>query len=58
MLPDILICDDSEMARKQMARALPAVLRQQVSFCRNGNEALTHIRNKAPDLLFLDLSNP
>ncbi|MEH6354864.1 MAG: response regulator [Marinobacter sp.] len=58
MLPDILICDDSEMARKQMARALPAALRQQVSFCCNGKEALARIRNKAPDLLFLDLNMP
>ena len=58
MLPDILICDDSEMARKQMARALPTALRHQVSFCRNGSEALAHIRNNVPDLLFLDLNMP
>jgi CheY-like chemotaxis protein len=58
MLPDILICDDSEMARKQMARALPTALRHQVSFCRNGSEALAHIRKSAPDLLFLDLYMP
>nr|WP_228702844.1 response regulator [Marinobacter gelidimuriae] len=58
MLPDILICDDSEMARKQMARALPTALRHQVSFCRNGSEALAHIRNSVPDLLFLDLNMP
>ena len=58
MLPDILICDDSEMARKQMARALPAALRHQVSFCRNGSEALARIRTSTPDLLFLDLNMP
>jgi CheY-like chemotaxis protein len=58
MLPDILICDDSEMARKQMARALPSALRQQVSFCRNGSEALAQIRNSVPDMLFLDLNMP
>jgi len=58
MLPDILICDDSEMARKQMARALPTALRHQVSFCRNGSEALAHIRNNVPDLLFLNLNMP
>jgi CheY-like chemotaxis protein len=58
MLPDILICDDSEMARKQMARALPTALRHQVSFCRNGSEALAHIRESVPDLLFLDLNMP
>jgi len=58
MLPDILICDDSEMARKQMARALPTALRHQVSFCRNGIEALAHIRKSMPDLLFLDLNMP
>jgi CheY-like chemotaxis protein len=58
MLPDILICDDSDMARKQMARALPTALRNQVSFCRNGIEALAHIRKSTPDLLFLDLNMP
>ena len=58
MLPDILICDDSEMARKQMARALPTALRHQVSFCRNGSEALAYIRKSLPDLLFLDLNMP
>lgn len=58
MLPDILICDDSEMARKQMARALPAALRHQVSFCRNGSEALARIRHSVPDMLFLDLNMP
>jgi hypothetical protein len=26
MLPDILICDDSEIVRKQMAQALPTAL--------------------------------
>ncbi|MFO8142556.1 MAG: response regulator [Marinobacter sp.] len=58
MLPDILICDDSEMARKQMARALPTALRHQVSFCSNGSEALARIRTSTPDLLFLDLNMP
>ena len=58
MLPDILICDDSELARKQMVRALPIELRQQASFCSNGSDALARLRIGDIDLLFLDLNMP
>ncbi len=58
MLPDILICDDSELARKQMARALPIELQQQAGFCSSGREALARLRTGNTDLLFLDLNMP
>lgn len=35
----VLICDDSGMARRQMARALPAQWDVQVSFAADGREA-------------------
>lgn len=55
---NILICDDSGMARKQMARALPAGLAGQVFFSENGLEALKTLGTETIDLLFLDLTMP
>lgn len=54
----LLVCDDSNMARKQLIRALPAqwpVLVTQVS---NGQEALDQLRAAPSDLLLLDLTMP
>jgi CheY-like chemotaxis protein len=54
----VLICDDSSLARKQMARALPGGWDISVSFANNGHEALDAIRAGKGDILFLDLNMP
>ncbi|KPQ28489.1 MAG: putative response regulator [Marinobacter excellens HL-55] len=58
MTTHILICDDSALARKQMARALPAGLADDILFATNGQEALQMLRDGKADLLFLDLNMP
>ena len=54
----VLICDDSALARKQMAKALPADWDVSVVFAADGHEALEKIRAGAADILFLDLNMP
>lgn len=54
----ILICDDSNMARKQMARALPAEWDTEVSFASNGQEAIDAIKQGGKEIMFLDLTMP
>ncbi len=54
----VLICDDSSMARKQMARALPQDWDVDVAFANNGAEGLEAIRDGQGDVLFLDLNMP
>lgn len=58
MTTRILICDDSALARKQMARALPTGLADQILFANNGVEALEMLRAQQADLMFLDLNMP
>ncbi|MBE0487318.1 response regulator [Marinobacter sp.] len=58
MTTRILICDDSSLARKQMARALPAGLADDILFAINGEEALQILRDRKAELLFLDLNMP
>lgn len=58
MTTRILICDDSALARKQMARALPDSLASRIQFAENGAEALEKLRNHEAELLFLDLNMP
>ena len=58
MTTRILICDDSALARKQMARALPEGLRGDVSFAEDGVEALEKLRRHEAELMFLDLNMP
>jgi chemotaxis protein CheY-P-specific phosphatase CheC/ActR/RegA family two-component response regulator len=58
MITNVLICDDSGMARKLMARALPLDWDVQVSFAEHGEEALAAIRKGLGDILFLDLNMP
>lgn len=58
MSKKILICDDSGIARKQLARVLPSEWDAEVEFATNGQEALAHIQAKAVDILFLDLNMP
>ncbi len=54
----VLICDDSSLARKQMARALPDDWDVSVSFATNGREGIEAIRAGKGDVLFLDLNMP
>ncbi|MDO8909182.1 MAG: response regulator [Pseudohongiella sp.] len=54
----VLICDDSALARKQMARALPSNWDIELSFASNGEEALQAIQEGKAHLMFLDLNMP
>ncbi len=54
----LLVCDDSNMARKQLLRALPADWPVTVSQAANGEEALHQLRAAPFDLLLLDLTMP
>jgi len=54
----VLICDDSTLARKRLARSLPDALAGDVRFARHGRDALSQLREKSTQLLFLDLTMP
>jgi chemotaxis protein CheY-P-specific phosphatase CheC len=58
MVAAVLICDDSNLARKQMARALPEQWQQNIQFAGHGGEALDILQRQPIDLLFLDLNMP
>lgn len=58
MTTPIIICDDSGMARKQIARALPADWDVEVSFAGDGEQALEGLRAGRGEVLFLDLTMP
>ena len=55
MTTRVLICDDSSLARKQMARTLPANWNADVTFAVDGRDALEKLRAGAGELMFLDL---
>lgn len=54
----LLICDDSNMARKQVARSLPPEWDVDITFAKNGLEGLAAIREGKGEMLFLDLTMP
>lgn len=54
----VVICDDSAMARKQLARTLPVAWDVDVSFAKNGIEAVAALKAGKGDVLFLDLNMP
>ncbi len=58
MSTKLLICDDSNMARKQVARSLPDDWDVEVSFATNGLEGLEAIKAGRGDVLLLDLNMP
>ncbi|MDN4504098.1 response regulator [Alteromonadaceae bacterium BrNp21-10] len=58
MKMNVLICDDSGFARRQMARCIPDQWEVEISFARHGQEALEMIRAGKADLMFLDLNMP
>ncbi|MEH6813291.1 MAG: response regulator [Motiliproteus sp.] len=58
MTIQLLICDDSGLARKQLARSLPDGLDAEITFATHGLEAMEVIRTRPIDLMFLDLTMP
>ena len=54
----VLICDDSSMARKQMARALPKNWKADITFAFDGRNGLEKLQETQSELLFLDLNMP
>ena len=54
----LLICDDSNMARKQVARSLPEGWDVDITFATNGVEGLEAIRAGKGEMVFLDLTMP
>ncbi len=54
----LLICDDSNMARKQVARSLPEDWDVEITFAKNGVEGLSAIREGKGEMVFLDLTMP
>lgn len=54
----ILICDDSLLARKQVAKALPSDWDVELNYAENGEQALAFLQSQGADLLFLDLNMP
>lgn len=58
MTTNVLICDDSIVARKQMARCLPEDWDINLIFAENGEECVSAIKEGKADLTFLDLNMP
>jgi len=54
----LLVCDDSNMARKQLIRALPVEWPVSLSQASNGEEALALIRQGLGQVMLLDLTMP
>lgn len=54
----LLICDDSNMARKQVARSLPVSWDVDITFATNGFEGIKAIREGKGEMVFLDLTMP
>lgn len=58
MTTPVIICDDSGMARKQLARSLPEDWDVNIAFANDGHECLDIIRQGFCGVLFLDLNMP
>ena len=54
----VLICDDSMVARKQVAKCLPQDIEAQIHFAKHGEEALDAIAEGKGQVLLLDLNMP
>ncbi len=54
----VIVCDDSQMARKQLIRALPSDWAVDITQCVNGAEALEALRAGKGRVMFLDLTMP
>lgn len=58
MNPSVLVCDDSNLARKQVMRSLPEAWKVDLQQATNGREALELLRKTNIDVMFLDLTMP
>ena len=58
MAINVLICDDSSFARKQMARAIPQGWEVELHFASDGVEGVQAIREGKGEVVFLDLTMP
>ena len=54
----LLVCDDSNMARKQLIRSLPSNWPFRITQAANGLEGLEAIRQGAGQIVLLDLTMP
>ena len=54
----VLICDDSALARKSIARSLPKDWDITISFAENGEKGIEAIKEGKGDIVFLDLNMP
>lgn len=54
----LLICDDSNMARKQVTRALPDGWDVDITYAANGVEGMDAVRAGKAEMVFLDLTMP
>ncbi|MEN2397552.1 response regulator, partial [Pseudomonas halotolerans] len=54
----LVVCDDSNMARKQVLRALPADWPVSVTEASNGRQAMDAIRQGLGQVVLLDLTMP
>ncbi|MCW8879894.1 MAG: response regulator [Kangiellaceae bacterium] len=54
----IIICDDSRMARNQLARCMPPDWDVEIHFAEDGRHCLEVIQQVEPELVFLDLNMP
>lgn len=58
MTTPVLICDDSSVARKQLARSLPADWDVDISYAVHGKDAIEQLQQGKGEILFLDLNMP
>jgi chemotaxis protein CheY-P-specific phosphatase CheC len=58
MTTAVLICDDSNLARKQLARILPQEWQANLYFAGHGAEVIDTLQKQHIDWLFLDLNMP
>ncbi|TMO27244.1 response regulator [Pseudoalteromonas sp. S4741] len=58
MSTSVLICDDSKLARRQLARSLPDDWDIKVEFACDGVDCIKQITKALPEILFLDLNMP
>lgn len=58
MSTSVLICDDSKLARRQLARSLPVDWDIKIEFAHDGVDCINQIKKIQPEILFLDLNMP
>jgi len=58
MTTKVLICDDSKLARKQMAASLPEDWDVELCFAEHGAEALKLLKAGEAEVMFIDLNMP